>query len=125
MSKIENDIKSSEAIVIDFMRRKLGGCILTWEEFSALSVPNATIFKPGQELVITTGIGSFSRSARPIITVDNEQVELGPLGYAEYRKKLNEKGKFSKLIRVGFIKPDGTPASLVKKIEYEVTDCPK
>ncbi|MEJ7684300.1 MAG: GldM family protein [Segetibacter sp.] len=75
---------------------------------------------PGQELVITAGVGAFSKSARPSISIDGAGMPLNPQGVAEYKTTVGGPGSYSKKVRITFIKPDGTPGSLEKEVPYTV-----
>ena len=75
---------------------------------------------PGQELVITAGVGAFSKAAKPSITVDGSGVGLNTEGVAEYKTKVGGPGTYTKTVNITYVKPDGTTASIPKKVEYTV-----
>jgi gliding motility-associated protein GldM len=70
--------------------------------------------------VITAGVGAFSKAARPTVTVDGSGVALNAEGVAEYRSAVGGPGTYSKTVNITFIKPDGSTASIPKKVEYTV-----
>ncbi len=120
LSKFENDVKNSEALVVDFLHKKIGEVIVVYDEFQAFAGTNSQYLMPGQELVITAGVGAFSKAARPSISIDGSGVALNAQGAAEYKTKVGGPGSYSKTVNITFLKPDGTPTSLSKKVEYSV-----
>ncbi len=120
LSKFENDVKNSEALVVDFLHRKIGEVVVVYDEFQALAMPSSTYLMPGQDLTITAGVGAFSKAARPTVTIDGANVPLGVEGFAEYKTKAGGTGAYSKTVTVSFKKPDGTPTSISKKIDFTV-----
>lgn len=120
LSKFQNDVRNSEAQVVDFCHQQVGAVEIVYDEFQAFAGTNSQYLMPGQELVITAGVGAFSKSAKPTITVDGSGMALNPQGVAEYKTTVGAPGTYSKKIRISFIKPDGTPSSLEKVVEYTV-----
>lgn len=120
LSKFENDVRNSEAMVVDFCHRKVGEVQLVYDAFQAFAGTNSQYLMPGQELSITAGVGAFSKAAQPSVTIDGSSVGLNADGVAEYKTTVGGPGSYSKKVRVSFTKPDGTPAVLEKVIEYSV-----
>ncbi len=120
LSKFQNDIRNSEAMVVDFCHRKVGEVEVVYDEFKALAGTNSQYLMPGQELVITAGVGAFSKKAQPTVAVDGSNVSLNAEGVAEFKTNVGGPGSYSKNVKITFIKPDGTPATVEKKIEYTV-----
>lgn len=120
LSKFENDVKNAEALVVDFLHRKIGEVQVVYDEFQAFAGTNSQYLMPGQELVITAGVGAFSKAARPNITIDGSGVALNAEGTAEYKTKVGGPGNYSKTVNITFVKPDGTPSSITKKVDYSV-----
>jgi gliding motility-associated protein GldM len=120
LSKFENDVKNSEALVVDFCHRKVGEVQVVYDEFQAFAGTNSQYLMPGQELVITAGVGAFSKSARPSVSVDGSGVALNNEGVAEYKTTVGGPGTYTKTVNITFVKPDGTTASIPKKVEYTV-----
>lgn len=76
LSKFENDVKNSESLVVDFCHRKVGEVVVVYDAFQAFAGTNSQYLMPGQELVITAGVGAFSKSAKPSVSVDGAGVGL-------------------------------------------------
>jgi gliding motility-associated protein GldM len=120
LSKFENDVKNSEALVVDYCHRKIGEVQVVYDEFQAFAGTNSQYLMPGQELVITAGVGAFSKAAKPSISIDGSGVGLNTEGVAEYKTTVGGPGTYSKIVNISFVKPDGTPATIQKKVEYTV-----
>ena len=120
LSKFQNDVRNSEAQVVDYCHRQIGSVELVYDEFQAFAGTNSQYLMPGQELVITAGVGAFSKSARPTVSIDGSGMALNPQGVAEYKTTVGGPGTYSKKVRISFIKPDGTPGILEKDVQYTV-----
>lgn len=115
LSKFENDVKNSEALVLDFCHRKIGEVQVVYDEFQAFAGTNSQYLMPGQELVITAGVGAFSKAAKPSVTVDGSGVGLNAEGVAEYKTTVGGPGTYSKTVNITYVKPDGSRATIPKK----------
>jgi gliding motility-associated protein GldM len=120
LSKFENDVKNSEALVVDFCHRKVGEVQVVYDQFQAFAGTNSQYLMPGQELVITAGVGAFSKAAKPSVTVDGSGVGLNAEGIAEYKTKVGGPGTYTKTVNITYVKPDGSTATIPKKVEYTV-----
>ena len=120
LSKFENDVKNSEAMVIDFCHKQVGAVEVVYDAFQAFAGTNSQYLMPGQELVITAGVGAFSKAAAPTVNIDGANVALGPEGAAEYKTTVGNPGAYSKHVKISFTKPDGTTDVVEKEIQYSV-----
>ena len=120
LSKFQNDVRNSEAQVVDYCHRQVGAVEVVYDEFQAFAGTNSEYLMPGQELVITAGVGAFSKSAKPNISIDGAGMSLNPQGVAEYKTTVGGPGTYTKKVRITFVKPDGTPGSLEKNVQYTV-----
>lgn len=120
LSKFQNDVRNAESQVVDFCHQQVGAVQLVYDEFQAFAGTNSQYLMPGQELVITAGVGAFSKAARPTISIDGKPISLNAQGVAEFKTAVGGPGSYKKKVSINFIKPDGTTASLTKDIEYTV-----
>lgn len=120
LSKFQNDIKNSEAQVVEYCHKEIGEVEIIYDEFQAFAGTNSTYLMPGEELVITAGVGAFSKAAKPSISIDGANVPLKPDGSAEYKTTVNNSGANTKKVRISFVKPDGTTATVEKEVKYTV-----
>lgn len=120
LSKFQNDIRNSEAQVVEYCHKKVGEVVLIYDEFQAFAGTNSQYLMPGEELIITAGVGAFSKAARPNITVDGASVAIKPDGSAEYKTTVSNSGANTKKVRISFLKPDGTTSTVEKEVKYTV-----
>ena len=120
LSKFQNDIKNSEAQVVEYCHKEIGEVEIIYDEFQAFAGTNSQYLMPGEELMITAGVGAFSKAARPTITIDGANVPIKPDGSAEYKTSVGNSGAFTKKVKISFLKPDGTTSTVEKEVKYTV-----
>ena len=120
LSKFQNDVKSSEAAVVEFAHKKTGEVVIIYDQFQAIASQSSEYLMPGQELRISAGVGAFSKTAQPQVTIDGTSVPLNADGVAEYKTTVGGPQNYSKKVTIQFRKPDGTLASIDKEIKYTV-----
>jgi len=120
LSKFQNDVKNSEAQVVEYCHKEIGEVEIIYDEFQAFAGTNSTYLMPGEELVITAGVGAFSKAARPTVSIDGANVPLKPDGSAEYKTTVGNSGSNTKKVRISFVKPDGTTSTVEKEVKYTV-----
>ena len=120
LSKFQNDVRNSEAQVVDFCHRQIGAVEVVYDQFQAFAGTNSEYLMPGQELVINAGVGAFSKSAKPSISIDGASMATNAQGVAEYKTTVGGPGTYTKRVHITFTKPDGTPGTLDKEIQYTV-----
>ena len=120
LSKFQNDIKNSEAQMVDYFLKKVGEVVLEYDQFAAIASQSSEYLMPGQELTITGGVGAFSKAAAPVVTIDGAGVPLNNEGIAERKFNVEGPGSYTKRISISYKKPDGTTDVLNKEIKYTV-----
>lgn len=120
MSKFQNDVRNSESKAVEFCHKKIGQVEIIYDQFQAFAGTNTQYLMPGEELVITAGIGAFSKAAQPSISIDGANVPLNTEGTAEYKTRVGASGTGIKRVRISYAKPDGTTAVVEKEIKYTV-----
>ncbi|QEC67516.1 gliding motility protein GldM [Panacibacter ginsenosidivorans] len=120
LSKFQNDVKNSEALVVDYCHRKTGEVKIIFDQFQPLASQSSEYLMPGQELTIQGGVGAFSKAAQPTVTIDGQNIPLNADGVAEFKTNVGGPGSYSKKVVISFKKPDGTPGVLEKEIKYTV-----
>jgi len=120
LSKFQNDVKNSEAQVVEFCHKKIGSVKVVYDKFQAIASQSSEYLMPDQELTITGGVGAFSSAAQPIVSVDGSTIPLNADGVAEYKTKVGGPGAYTKKVSITFKKPNGELATLDKEIKYTV-----
>jgi gliding motility-associated protein GldM len=119
LSKLQNDVRNSEAQVVEYCHKEIGEVEIIYDEFQAFASADTRYVMQGEELTITAGIGAFSKNAQPNISIDGRTVPVKD-GSGEYKFVANAPGTFSKKVRINFKKPDGTDSYEEKEVKYTV-----
>ncbi len=119
LSKFQNDVKSSEAQVVDYFLSQVGSVKVVFDEFQPLIGTNATYLMPGDNLEVTAGIGAYSKAATPAISIGGASLPLTE-GKAVYKTTVSGSGEKSVNINIRYTKPDGSTGTLEKQIKYTV-----
>ncbi|MDI9364010.1 MAG: gliding motility protein GldM [Flavobacterium sp.] len=120
LSKFQNDVKNSEAQIVEFCHKKVGEVQIRYDAFQALVGQNAEYLMPGAELRITGGVGAYSKASLPTVTIDGAIVPLNAEGVAEYKASAGNPGTYSKKVRVSFKDQNGKVQVLEKEVKYTV-----
>lgn len=120
LSKFQNDVRNSEAMVLDNLHKRVGEVKVIFNKFQAIASQSSAYLMPGQELVLTGGVGAFSDAAKPSVSIDGQSVPLNADGVAEYKTNVGGPGSYTKKMVITYTKPDGTSAQLSKDIQYTV-----
>lgn len=118
LSKFQNDVKNSEAQIVEYCHKEIGEVELVYDQFAAIASANATYVMPGEEITINAGVGAFNSASKPSVTVDGAGATPNPDGSFDYKFKPSSTG--TKKVTISFTKPDGTTASVTKEIKYTV-----
>jgi len=118
LSKFQNDIKNSEAQVVEYCHKEIGEVELVYDQFQAIANANASYIMPGEEIIINAGVGAFNSASKPNVSVDGAGATPTPDGSFEYKFKPSSSGM--KRVNISFVKPDGTTATVTKEIKYTV-----
>lgn len=120
LSKFQNNVKNAENQVVTYCHNQIGAVKVIFNKFQPIAGASATYLMPGQEMVVTAGVGAFNDAAKPQISINGALTALNENGVAE--KKFNVSGTGNQKVHVSiqYTKPDGTPDHLEKDIEYTV-----
>jgi len=85
LSKFENDVKNSEAMIVEYCYRQVGAVKQVFNTYQPLVGQSSNYVMPGQEITITAGIGAYNAESGPSVTVDGATVALNADGVAEFK----------------------------------------
>ena len=102
LSKFQNDVKNSEAMIVDYCHQQVGAVEKVFNSYQPLVGQSSNYLMPGQELTITAGIGAFNAESRPVITIDGASVPLNAQGVAEYKMTAGGTGSYTKNVVVSY-----------------------
>ncbi len=121
LSKFQNDVKNSEAMVVDYCHRKVGDVVFVIDKYQALVGQNSNYLMPGQELNITAGIGAYNSAAQPKISIDGASVPLNANGVAEYKTTAGGGGSYNKIVHISYVnQSSGKQESVDFPVAYTV-----
>lgn len=119
-SKFQNDVKNTEAQLIDYCHNQIGSVKIVYDEFKAIATANTTYAMAGDDIEITAGIGSFSKAAQPKVYVEGQLQPLNAEGVAVYKTKASGTGERVVNVKIEYTKPDGTVVPIMKQVKYSV-----
>jgi gliding motility-associated protein GldM len=120
LSKFQNDIRNAENKIVTFCHEQVGKVELRFDAFEAIVGQSSKYLMPGQELEITAGLGAFSRSKLPTVTINGSNVALNDKGMAIYKTTATGVGSRNINVTVSFTDQDGNPQTRTIPIEYTV-----
>lgn len=102
LSKFENDIKNSEAMIVDYCYQKVGSVEKVFNAYQPLVGQSSNYVMPGQEITITAGIGAYNAESRPTVTIDGAKANINANGVAEYKFNAGGTGSQTKHVVVTY-----------------------
>jgi gliding motility-associated protein GldM len=120
LSKFQNDVRNSEAKAVEYFLKKVGSLPNPPTDQSVIVLGSASKLYPGEELVITAGVGAFSKSALPSVSVDGASAPVNSSGVAEYKLTAGGPGTYSKKVTVTYKDLKGLTQTESKVVEYTV-----
>ena len=104
LSKFENDVKNSEAMIVDYCYQQVGAVKMVFNKYEPLVGQSSNYLMPGQELTITAGIGAYNNTpeTQPKITIDGVPIALNANGVAEYKTTVGSSGSYTKNVVVSY-----------------------
>jgi gliding motility-associated protein GldM len=120
LSKFQNDIKSSEAQMVDYLHSQIGSVKIVFDQFQAIAQANTSYAMPTDQIEITAGVGAFSAAAKPKIFINGAPQTLDADGTAKWKTAAGAAGDHAVDVRIEYAKPDGSIATVNKKVNYTV-----
>ena len=120
LSKFQNNVRNAENQIVTYCHNQIGAVRLIFNKFQPIAAANSTYLMPGQELMVTAGVGAFNDAAKPIITIDGATQSLNENGVAERKFNVAGSGAHKVHVSISYSKPDGTQDHLEKDIDYVV-----
>jgi gliding motility-associated protein GldM len=119
LSKLQNDVKNTEAIMVEEFHNQIGKVEVRYDKFAALVGTNSTYLLPGQDFEINAGIGAFNSERKPTVTVNGQSVAVDPAtGMASFKTKAS--GSTTYKVSVSFTDQDGKPQVVTKDVPLTV-----
>ena len=120
LTKFQNDIKTSENKIVAYCHEQVGKVELKFDSFEAIVGQNSEYLMPGQELVITAGLGAYSKTKLPTVSINGSGVGLNEKGQAIYKTQVSGAGERTVNVTVSFTDQDGLPQTRTIPVKYTV-----
>ncbi len=119
LSKFENDVKNSEAQLVDYIHSQVGQVKVVYNKFAAITQVNRTYAMPNEDIEITAGIGAYSDAAQPNITINGQHMSLTD-GKATFKTTAQGAGEHSVAVKIEYTTPDGKKETKDEVVKYTV-----
>jgi gliding motility-associated protein GldM len=119
LSKFQNDVKTSENRIVNEFHNRVGQVVVRFDTYEPIVGANSTYLFPGQELQITAGIGAFSKTALPQISIGGRSVPLNEQGIAVYKSAVGSGGGSVPVV-IRFKDQEGKDQVREMKVDYTV-----
>lgn len=120
LSMFQNDVKNAENEIINFCHSQIGAVKVIYDQFAAIVGQSSNYLMPGEKMEISAGVGAFSKSAQPQITINGSSIPVNSEGVASYSVTASGAGNHSVPVNVTYTKPDGTKESKTFNVQYTV-----
>ena len=120
LSKFQNDVKTSENKVVAFCHEQVGKVTVRFDTYAAVIGQSSNYLMPGQDLEITAGVGAFSKSAMPQISIGGQGAAIGEDGAAHLKVTGGGVGQHSVPVHIVYKDQDGKQQVIDKTINYTV-----
>ena len=119
LSKFQNNVKNAENQVVAFAHSKVGEVKVRFDKAAVLIGQSSNYVMPGQEIVVTAGIGSYSSAAAPQISIGGSGVQVVD-GVGTYKFNASGAGARSIPVTIRYKDQDGNDKSETKNVEYVI-----
>lgn len=123
LNHFENNISLIANKMIFFCNEMAGSVHSPEYYFSALISQSSTTIRKGERIEITAGIGAYSKSAAPKVTIDGIKTEMNEDGsFIRMLPIAQAAGKHQARVIIDFKDQEGNVQKIEKKVEYMVVD---
>lgn len=119
LSKYQNDVKNTENRIVNFCHNQVGQVVIRYDAFEPIVGASSNYLFPGQELEITAGLGAFSSTKKPNITIGGESIAVNEKGVATKKFKVGSTSGNVNVV-VSYLDQDGNPQTKTVQVPYTV-----
>jgi gliding motility-associated protein GldM len=101
LSKFQNNIKNAESQIVTYCHNQIGAVEVHMDQVGVLVGQNSNYLMPGQQLQITAGVGAYSSSAAPSISINGSSVPVSN-GQGVYTTTVSGAGEHTVNVNVTF-----------------------
>lgn len=119
LSKFQNNIKNAENEVVTYCHNQIGAVEVHMDQVGVLVGQNSNYLMPGQELNVTAGVGAYSSSASPTISINGSSVPVSN-GQGMYKTTVSGTGEKSVSVNVSFLDENKKLVTRTETVKYVV-----
>ncbi len=119
LSKFQNNVKNAESQVVTYCHNQIGAVEVHMDQANILVGQNSNYLMPGQELVVTAGVGAYSSSVKSSITINGSPINM-VAGQGEYKTTASGAGDHTIEVNGSFIGEDGKAVPVHQTVKYTV-----
>jgi gliding motility-associated protein GldM len=120
LSKFQNDVRNTESKLNNYYFSKVSETVVVYDKFSPLISLSSTYFMPNQTIDVAAGVGAFSATAKPVISINGAGVATDADGVGKTSFNVGGSGSKTVTVNIGYTKPDGTTGTISKTLPYVV-----
>jgi len=119
LSKFQNNVKNSENQVVTFCHEQIGAVKIKFDKVGVLVGQSSNYIMPGEQIVITAGVGAYSSASAPKISINGASATVVD-GVATYTAPATGAGNHTVPITVTYQDQDNITQTQTKTIDYTV-----
>jgi len=119
LSKFQNDVKTTENRLVNEFHNRVGQVVVRFDAFEPIVGSSTSYLFPGQELEITAGLGAYSKTKLPTVSIGGSPITLNDKGLAVKKFKVGSTSGSVNVV-VNYTDQDGNPQSKTTTINYTV-----
>ncbi|MEO8764113.1 MAG: gliding motility protein GldM [Ginsengibacter sp.] len=119
LSKFQNNIKNAESEVVTYCHNQIGAVEVHMDKTGVLVGQSSNYLMPGQELVVTAGVGAYSSSGSPTISINGSGQAVVD-GKAIYKTTVSGAGEHPINVTVSFRDENNKVVTKTETIKYVV-----
>ena len=118
-SNFQNNIKNAESMVVAYCHSQIGAVEVHMDQVGVLVGQSSNYLMPGQELIVTAGVGAYSSTVKSNISINGSPVNLVN-GQGSYKTIVSGAGDHTVQINGSFIGEDGKDVPIHQTVTYTV-----
>ena len=123
LRKLENNVNVLENEFVTYCNNKVGGYTEDFTIVSSLIGQSSNYLKAGDNLEIHAGIGAYSLTLKPKISIMGKDVDCNENGFALYKFKTALKaGKYTVPVKIEYTAVDGIRKVITNDVLYTVME---
>lgn len=119
LSKFQNSIKNAENMVVTYCHSQIGAVEVHMDQVGVLVGQSSNYLMPGQQLQVTAGVGAYSSSAAPTISINGTNVPVSG-GQGTYTTTVSGAGEHTMNVNVTFRDENNNLVTKTQEVKYTV-----